>query len=476
MPSFGEVFFDARGQERCLRVTWHEGTLVLSLWRGEMCTASFRMPMDDVGRLLDTLDDGFAEAAGEQPAAPAQQDPGTEVIPGTGQYQRPQNLTPPPVPQQPEERPTATLSPTDVLVARGTPPRQDKLVASYSEPPAQRDPYADSSAGQYGDSSPYADTSAGQYGDPYADTSAGRRDAYADSSAGHYADSGQYADSPAGQYADPYADTSAGQYGERPPFSGPQYADPSAGRSPSGRQYADPQRQEPFTGPQYVDDTPSGPQYTLDPDPFSGPHPVAGEPRYQLPRERQAPPHSTDPLGFPSQASDPFGGRGLDGRGQDRHGRDRHAPDDLGYQQQARAAEPAADLGAAGLGTPMHGIPGAGRRRSMPQRAAARRSDPEPYPQQEPYQSGDSYRVRDGHASFDQPSPARDYSGQDYPAYPPPANPVDPLLALGTPEPGQAYRHDDPLSRPYVGDPMFSTGERLRPDQQYDDRDDRRAW
>ncbi|MBO4275486.1 hypothetical protein, partial [Microbispora triticiradicis] len=61
LPSFGEVFFDARGQDRVLRVTWHDGTLVLSLWRGEMCTASFRMPMDDVGRLIDTLDDGFAE-------------------------------------------------------------------------------------------------------------------------------------------------------------------------------------------------------------------------------------------------------------------------------------------------------------------------------------------------------------------------------------------------------------------------------
>ncbi|MBN6054345.1 hypothetical protein JYK22_20560, partial [Nonomuraea sp. RK-328] len=449
LPSFGEVFFDARGQERCLRVTWHEGTLVLSLWRGEMCTASFRMPMDDVGRLLDTLDDGFAEATGEQPAVPAQQDPGTEVIPGTGQYQRPQNLTPPPVPQQPEERPTATLSPSDVLVARGNPPRQDKLVASYSEPPAQRDPY--------GDSSPYADTSAGQYGDssPYADTSAGQ-----------YGDSSPYADTSAGQYGD------SSQYGERQPFTGPQYSDQAAGRAYSGQQYADPQRQEPFTGPQYVDDTPSGPQYSLDPDPFSGPHPVAGERRYQLPRERQAPPpHSTDPLGFPSQASDPFAGRG-----QDRHGQDHYAHDDLGHQQQGRGAAPAADPGTAGLGTPMHGIPGAGRRRSMPQRAAARRPEPEPYPQQEPYQSGDSYRVRDGYASLDQPSQARDYAGQDYPVYPPPANPVDPLLALGTPEQGQAYRQDDPLSRPYIGDPMFTTGERLRPDQQYDDRDDRREW
>src|SRR5690606_23031618 len=31
LPSFGEVFFDARGQDRVLRITWHHGTLVLSL-------------------------------------------------------------------------------------------------------------------------------------------------------------------------------------------------------------------------------------------------------------------------------------------------------------------------------------------------------------------------------------------------------------------------------------------------------------
>lgn len=491
LPSFGEVFFDARGQERCLRVTWHEGTLVLSLWRGEMCTASFRMPMEDVGRLLDTLDEGFAEATGEQPAVPAH-DPGTEVIPGTGQYQRPQTLPPAPVQQQPEERPTATLSPSDVLVARGTPPRQDKLVASYSDPPAQRDPY--------GDSSPYADTAAGQYGDP---------------------SSGQY------------GDTSPGQYGERAPFTGPQYSDPQYSDPGTGRsyaapqQYAEPQRSEPFTGPQYVDDTPSGPQYSLDPDPFSGPHPVAGERGYQLPRERQAPPHSTDPLGFPSQASDPYAART-----HDRAAQDRYVQDDRGYQGRSagQAADTAADLGAAGLGTPMHGIPGAGRPRSMPQRAAARHTD---RPAQDPYTSGDSYRVGDGYASLDRPSQdyqaqdyqaqdypsqdsrrqdhraqdyrqqdpqaqdyraqeyrqqdypaqhngARDYAGQDYPVYPPPtANPVDPLLALGTPEPGHQYQQQpdgQPLSRPYVGDPMFSTGERLRPDQQYDDRDDRRDW
>ncbi|GII54631.1 hypothetical protein Pth03_30200 [Planotetraspora thailandica] len=119
MPSFGEVFFDARGQDRVLRVTWHEGTLVLSLWRGEMCTGSFRMPMDAVERLIDTLDEGFAEAGGQYTDDNGQ-DPGTGPMqrqdggypqqsdypahpgeyPGTGQYSRPAPAQPYPEQQQ----------------------------------------------------------------------------------------------------------------------------------------------------------------------------------------------------------------------------------------------------------------------------------------------------------------------------------------------------------------------------------------
>jgi hypothetical protein len=80
----------------------------------------------------------------------------------------------------------------------------------------------------------------------------------------------------------------------------------------------------------------------------------------------------------------------------------------------------------------MHGIPGAGRPRSAPQRR--------------------------------QPAP---------PAHQP--NPVDPLLALGRQE--QYQQPDVQMTRPYVGDPMFSTGERLRPEQpDYPDRSDRREW
>ncbi|WP_157555574.1 hypothetical protein [Herbidospora yilanensis] len=179
LPSFGEVFFDARGQDRVLRVTWHEGTLVLSLWRGEMCTASFRMPMDDVGRLLETLQIGYAEATGQPTAGPDQ--PGTGPFPapdlgdypgeypGTGQYSRPpapeqQPMAPqqpfPPFPQEqqpmpvgydpgpyPEATPAygqpapaapAALGPNDVLVARGAPARDRLVAVDQQAPPRER--------------------------------------------------------------------------------------------------------------------------------------------------------------------------------------------------------------------------------------------------------------------------------------------------------------------------------------------------
>ncbi|WP_214107047.1 hypothetical protein [Acrocarpospora catenulata] len=165
LPSFGEVFFDARGQDRVLRVTWHEGTLVLSLWRGEMCTASFRMPMTDVGRLLETLDVGYAEAGGGvDPGQPGQHVPvdGTGPFPqpnlaeygdypGTGQYVRPQDqgypdqgyqevpYQEPAYPQPQPVAPAAALGPNDVLVARGNPAapgreNRDRLVAVDSGP------------------------------------------------------------------------------------------------------------------------------------------------------------------------------------------------------------------------------------------------------------------------------------------------------------------------------------------------------
>ncbi|MFI6815079.1 hypothetical protein ACIBG7_21925 [Nonomuraea sp. NPDC050328] len=455
LPSFGEVFFDARGQERCLRVTWHEGTLVLSLWRGEMCTASFRMPMDDVGRLLDTLDDGLAELQGEQ-AAPAE----APVIPGTGQYNRPPDPFPGVQPVA-DERPTATMSPSDVLVARGTPPPPpDKLVASFGE-----------------------STGPGGY--------------------------------PAGSgYAEPMAASSSGDPVYQLPGESPQ---PQYRTDALGLPIAEPYSPPPMDGgygqqPRYQQDPfaqqPSDPFGQAQPGPFGQPH---SDPFAQQDRQGQA-----DPFG---RQQDPFGQQDpfAPATQPSYSGQPAHQGQGQGQQYgEAPVAPPAP-----GLGTPMHGIPGAGRRRQHPGTSSGTggagaaggtggtggfggggtgggpqtgpmsghplQTGPQPavsphhgqqhgqqqhgqHPQQHGGQHngqpGAQHGQQLGGQSNGQPHGAQhphQHNGQPHQAQP---SPLDPLLALSTPQPDP----QQPISRPYIPDEMFVTGERLRPDQQYDDR------
>lgn len=63
-PREGTVLVDSRG--RALRVSWHheEDLVVLSVWHGERCTASFRLDADDVPALVDALVHGLAQARG----------------------------------------------------------------------------------------------------------------------------------------------------------------------------------------------------------------------------------------------------------------------------------------------------------------------------------------------------------------------------------------------------------------------------
>jgi hypothetical protein len=68
MPRVGDVFADARGGERALRVSWHAeaGMVILSLWSGRVCRASFRLPAEEVPRLLRTLAAAAPEAARDE--------------------------------------------------------------------------------------------------------------------------------------------------------------------------------------------------------------------------------------------------------------------------------------------------------------------------------------------------------------------------------------------------------------------------
>ena len=61
LPATGEVFLDARGSERVLRVSWHydDDLVVLSLWRDNVCTGSFRLAVDEVPDLIALLRSGL---------------------------------------------------------------------------------------------------------------------------------------------------------------------------------------------------------------------------------------------------------------------------------------------------------------------------------------------------------------------------------------------------------------------------------
>jgi hypothetical protein len=65
IPRSGDVFTDARGGDRAMRVSWHaeSGMVVVSLWAGRLCRASFRLPAADVPRLLGTLATAASETA-----------------------------------------------------------------------------------------------------------------------------------------------------------------------------------------------------------------------------------------------------------------------------------------------------------------------------------------------------------------------------------------------------------------------------
>ncbi len=76
LPRLGEVFFDVRSTARSLRISWYAdtGVAVLSIWQGGTCTGSFRLPMADLPRMIETLQrgpDGPGQAAGDgyQPQA-----------------------------------------------------------------------------------------------------------------------------------------------------------------------------------------------------------------------------------------------------------------------------------------------------------------------------------------------------------------------------------------------------------------------
>ncbi|MEO7350571.1 MAG: hypothetical protein ABIR34_12855 [Marmoricola sp.] len=63
-PLGAEFFLDTRGGARSLRVRWHQtdGLVLLSLWRGDECTGTFRLAVDEVPTMIEALRAGLDAA------------------------------------------------------------------------------------------------------------------------------------------------------------------------------------------------------------------------------------------------------------------------------------------------------------------------------------------------------------------------------------------------------------------------------
>jgi hypothetical protein len=66
----GEVFDDVRDNGRTMRVSHHAeaGMVIVSLWAGGLCRASFRLRTEDVPRLMTVL--GEVDLTAPAPEAP----------------------------------------------------------------------------------------------------------------------------------------------------------------------------------------------------------------------------------------------------------------------------------------------------------------------------------------------------------------------------------------------------------------------
>ena len=286
LPRLGEVFFDVRGSSRSMRLSWYSdtGVAVFSIWQGGTCTGTFRLPIDDLPRMVEALQRGPRGAAlpaadgrdltGDRPRrgiAGVPADLAVTSVGGFPDYATGQQIAPPVTGE------FRSLGPGDSSAgfpgygdagARNT--GADRQLSRQPSPAASL-PGADSRNG-----------APSRYGEP------------------------SYAGDPLGSGSYPvYRD----QEGPGAPFPG--YADdgpppPSAYRDPSPPSYRDDPlgggapsyRDDPLGGGSYRDH-PSGPQLPLDaPGPLSPLGPGSGYREESLPGHRDSgPPYAGDPPG-----------------------------------------------------------------------------------------------------------------------------------------------------------------------------------
>jgi len=68
-PVRRQWFSDARDDGRRMEVSWHahEELVVVSLWHGSICRATFRLPIDQAPALIQTLADALGDAVQTRP-------------------------------------------------------------------------------------------------------------------------------------------------------------------------------------------------------------------------------------------------------------------------------------------------------------------------------------------------------------------------------------------------------------------------
>lgn len=78
-------FFDTRGSVRRMGVSAHAGdsTMVFSLWQGDVCTGTFRLPASEAPGLISALAYGMTETLSDQSppnSSPDQPEPLRKVL------------------------------------------------------------------------------------------------------------------------------------------------------------------------------------------------------------------------------------------------------------------------------------------------------------------------------------------------------------------------------------------------------------
>src|ERR1700676_4092002 len=161
LPRLGEVFFDVRGSSRSMRLSWYAdtGVSVFSIWQGGTCTGTFRLPMEEMPRLIDALQRGMPGVdqphprghpsyLSQLPGAPT--DPRLTALPG-GYVARDADFTGPATgdfralrPEDPGS--TVVLSPPS---PRALPPGPLALPAPQSPPPQSAQDYLPDYSTQY---------------------------------------------------------------------------------------------------------------------------------------------------------------------------------------------------------------------------------------------------------------------------------------------------------------------------------------